>query len=179
MVGRLGYLIPIALFLVLSAGFLRALWMGDASRELPSAMIDKEAPDFSLERLGGGRLDRDALRGGPVVVNFFASWCAPCQEEQPVLLRLAGEDHVAIYGIDYKDTPEKAAALLDDLGDPFKVVAFDKEGKVGLDFGVYGVPETYILDAGGRIRKRFVGPLTDEQVDQELLPLLRSLGARS
>ncbi len=176
---RIWYLVPVILFLVLSLGFVRALWPGHDPHELPSALIDKEAPAFSMATLDGGRLDRASLKTGPVVVNFFASWCIPCQEEQPVLMRLAGESHVTIYGIDYKDTAEKASALLADQGNPYVVVGLDKDGQVGLDFGVYGVPETYVIDGSGHIRKRFVGPLSDEQADQELLPLLKSLGAKS
>lgn len=177
--GRLWYLIPVAVFLVLSLGFMRALRPGHDPHELPSALLDKLAPAFTIPTLDGGRLDRASLGGRPVVVNFFASWCIPCQEEQPVLMRLADQAHVAFYGIDYKDTAEKARALLIEQGNPYAAVGLDKDGQVGLDFGVYGVPETYVLDSGGHIRKRFVGPLSDEQADEELLPLLKSLGAKS
>jgi cytochrome c biogenesis protein CcmG/thiol:disulfide interchange protein DsbE len=114
--------------------------------------------------------------GKPVLINFFASWCVPCRLEHPLLMRLAEHDHVAVYGIDYKDKPEDAKQLLAQLGDPYRAIGQDRDGRAGLDFGVYGVPETYVLDKAGHIRKRFVGPLTVQRVDKELLPLLRELG---
>jgi cytochrome c biogenesis protein CcmG/thiol:disulfide interchange protein DsbE len=139
-------------------------------------MIDKEAPAFTLAGMSGEGLARDALKGGPVVINFFASWCVPCRVEHPLLMRLAEQEHVPLYGIDYKDRPEDAMKLLAQLGDPYKRIGLDSDGRVGLDFGVYGVPETYVVDATGHIRQRFVGPLTAKRVEQELLPLLKSLG---
>jgi cytochrome c biogenesis protein CcmG/thiol:disulfide interchange protein DsbE len=143
---------------------------------LPSALIDQEAPAFSLTGLDGAGISRDGLKGGPVLINFFASWCVPCRVEHPLLMRLAEHDHVPLYGIDYKDQPADAAKLLAQFGDPYKGIGMDRDGRVGLDFGVYGVPETYVLDSAGHIRKRFVGPLTAQQVDRELLPLLKQLG---
>lgn len=169
------FLLPLALFLVLAGYFVLALRPGYDPHELPSAMIDKEAPAFDLPGLNGEGIARDTLKGGPVLINFFASWCVPCRVEHPLLMRLAEHDHVPLYGIDYKDRPEDATKLLAELGDPYRRIGVDRDGRVGLDFGVYGVPETYVLDATGHIRKRFVGPLTAEQVDKELLPLLRAL----
>lgn len=169
------YLLPLALFLVLAGYFALALRPGYDPQALPSAMIDKEAPPFDLAGLHGEGLARDALKGSPVLINFFASWCVPCRVEQPVLMRLANREHVPLYGIDYKDQPEDAIRLLAQFGDPYRRVGLDSDGRVGLDFGVYGVPETYVLDSTGHIRKRFVGPLTAEQVEKELLPLLKAL----
>ena len=169
------YLLPLLLFVVLAGYFALALRPGYDPQTLPSAMIDKEAPAFDLAGLNGDGLSRDGLKGGPVLINFFASWCVPCRVEQPVLMRLANREHVPLYGIDYKDQPEDAAKLLAQFGDPYRRVGLDPDGRVGLDFGVYGVPETYVLDSTGHIRKRFVGPLTAEQVDKELLPLLKAL----
>ena len=111
-----------------------------------------------------------------MLINFFASWCVPCRIEHPLLMRLAEQNHVPLYGIDYKDQPADAQKLLAQFGDPYRAVGMDRDGRVGLDFGVYGVPETYVLDSTGHIRKRFVGPLTAQQVNQELLPLLKQLG---
>lgn len=173
---RLLYLIPLVLFLVLVGYFALALRPGYDPQTLPSAMINKEAPQFDLAGLNGEGLSRDGLKGGPVLINFFASWCVPCRVEQPVLMRLANREHVPLYGIDYKDQPEDATKLLAQFGDPYRRVGLDPDGRVGLDFGVYGVPETYVLDSTGHIRKRFVGPLTAEDVDKELLPLLKALG---
>ena len=169
------FLLPLVLFMVLAGYFALALRPSYDPQALPSAMIDKEAPQFDLAGLSGEGLSRDGLKGGPVLINFFASWCVPCRVEQPVLMRLANREHVPLYGIDYKDQPEDAAKLLAQFGDPYRRVGLDPDGRVGLDFGVYGVPETYVLDSTGHIRKRFVGPLTAEQVDKELLPLLKAL----
>jgi cytochrome c biogenesis protein CcmG/thiol:disulfide interchange protein DsbE len=110
-----------------------------------------------------------------VVINFFASWCVPCRIEHPVLMRLKDKNHLTIYGIAYKDDPAASTRLLQTYGDPYKQVGIDRNGALGLDFGVYGVPETYVIDSAGIIRKRFVGPLTAESVDKELLPLLKQL----
>ena len=175
---RLLFGLPVLLFLVLAGYFAVALRPGYDPHQLPSAMIDKEAPDFALAGLSGAGIGRDALKGGPVVLNFFASWCVPCRTEHPLLMRLEERDHLPLYGIDYKDQPAAAQTLLAQLGDPYRGVGVDSDGRVGLDFGVYGVPETYVLDSTGHIRKRFVGPLTAEEVDRELLPLLKSLGGR-
>lgn len=172
---RLVYLLPLVLFLVLAGYFALALRPGYNPQLLPSAMINKEAPNFDLAGLDGKPLALDKLKGRPVVINFFASWCVPCREEQPMLMRLSQAEHVPLYGIDYKDTPEAATKLLSEFGDPYRRVGLDPDGKVGLNFGVYGVPETYVLDSTGHIRKRFVGPLTAKDVDKQLLPLLKAL----
>jgi cytochrome c biogenesis protein CcmG/thiol:disulfide interchange protein DsbE len=168
-------LLPLGLFLALAGYFALSLRPDHDPHELPSAMIGKEAPPFDLAGLHGEGIARDSLRGSPVLINFFASWCVPCRLEHPLLMRLAEREKVPLYGIDYKDQPEEAARLLAQLGDPYRRIGLDRDGRVGLDFGVYGVPETYVLDGEGHIRKRFVGPLTAEEVDQELLPLLKAL----
>jgi cytochrome c biogenesis protein CcmG/thiol:disulfide interchange protein DsbE len=169
------YLLPVVLFMALAAYFAIALRPNYDPHALPSALIDKEAPGFSLAGLNGPGVALDGLKGGPVLLNFFASWCVPCRIEHPLLMRLSEQDHVPLYGIDYKDQPADATKLLAQFGDPYKAIGLDRDGRVGLDFGVYGVPETYVLDGTGHIRKRFVGPLTARQVDQELLPLLKQL----
>jgi cytochrome c biogenesis protein CcmG/thiol:disulfide interchange protein DsbE len=174
---RLLYLLPVISFLALAFYLALALRPDRDPHELPSALIDQEAPGFSLAGLDGAGISRDGLKGGPVLINFFASWCVPCRIEHPLLMRLAEQDHVPLYGIDYKDAPEDATKLLARFGDPYRGVGLDRDGRVGLDFGVYGVPETYVLDGTGHIRKRFVGPLTARQVDDELLPLLKQLGS--
>jgi cytochrome c biogenesis protein CcmG/thiol:disulfide interchange protein DsbE len=171
------FILPLLLFLVLAGYFALSLRPDHDPHELPSALIGKEAPAFDLAGLHGEGVARDALKGKPALINFFASWCVPCRVEHPLLMRLAEQEHVPLYGIDYKDRPEDAMQLLKEFGDPYRRVGIDRDGRVGLDFGVYGVPETYVLDSTGHIRKRFVGPLTAEQVNKELLPLLKSLGA--
>jgi cytochrome c biogenesis protein CcmG/thiol:disulfide interchange protein DsbE len=171
---RLLYLLPLVLFVVLAGYF--SLSLGEGSRELPSALIDKPAPDFVLPPLRtGDAVSLAGLRGQVTVVNFFASWCVPCRLEHPMLMRLANQDRISIVGIAYKDRPQDAQKLLDDAGDPYSRVGLDESGRTGIDFGVYGVPETYVIDKEGRIRRRFVGPLTPDAVAKELLPLLRRL----
>jgi len=172
---RLLFVLPVLLFLALAGYFALALRPDYDPHALPSAMIDKEAPPFNLAGLNGEGIARDALKGGPVLINFFASWCVPCRVEHPLLMRLSEREHVPLYGIAYKDRAEDAAKLLAQFGDPYRRIGLDPDGRAGLDFGVYGVPETYVIDAEGHIRKRFVGPLTAQQVEQELLPLLKSL----
>ena len=174
---RLMTLLPVGLFLVVAAYLGWSLRPGYDSHVLPSAMIDREAPEFDLAALSGsGRLARDGLKGQPLVINFFASWCVPCRIEHPLLMRLAQQGNVRLFGIAYKDKLDDSTRFLAQMGDPYKAIGVDSDGRTGLDFGVYGVPETYVLDAAGHIRKRFVGPLTAAAVDKELLPLLRQLG---
>jgi cytochrome c biogenesis protein CcmG/thiol:disulfide interchange protein DsbE len=176
-VRRAFYLLPMLLFLALAGYFTLALTSGRDPSELPSALIDKPAPGFALAGLGGAPgLDRAALDGQVTLVNFFASWCVPCRVEQPLLLRLAGDKKVRLYGIAYKDKPENTEAYLKELGDPYRAIGLDESGQVGINFGVYGVPETYVIDKTGRIRLRHVGPLTAEDVEQKILPLLQELG---
>lgn len=173
---RLVYLLPALIFLVLAGYFAVELRPGRDPTLVPSALIDKPAPVFALAGLDGAPgLDRAALQGQVVLVNFFASWCLPCRAEQPILLRLSHESGVSLYGIAYKDKPEATAHYLNLLGDPYRRVGLDENGRVAINFGVYGVPETYVIDKTGRIRLRHVGPLTAQDVDGELLPLLRRL----
>ena len=173
---KLLYLLPLAAFIALAAYFAVALQPGHDPHQLPSALIDKPAPSFDLPPLGTGeRVTSTALPGQVTVINFFASWCVPCRIEHPLLMRLANQDHIALTGIAYKDKPAAAQKLLDDGGNPFRHVGLDLSGRTGIDFGVYGVPETYVIDTTGRIRKKFVGPLNPDLVEHELLPLLRQL----
>jgi cytochrome c biogenesis protein CcmG/thiol:disulfide interchange protein DsbE len=173
---RLLPLVPLALFLGLAGWFAAALLSGRDPRELPSALIDKPAPAFDLPSLADGRrLSSEALRGQVVVVNFFASWCAPCRVEHPVLLRMARQERVRVIGIAYKDRPEDSRRFLAELGDPYLATGIDRDGRTGIDFGLYGVPETYVIDKAGHIRRRIVGPVTPAMLDRELLPLLRAL----
>jgi cytochrome c biogenesis protein CcmG/thiol:disulfide interchange protein DsbE len=172
------YLLPLLAFLVLVTWFALALRPNYDPQTLPSAMIDQPAPAFDLAALNGGaNLSLSGLKGQVVLVNFFASWCVPCRIEQPILMRLAKQDHVALYGIDYKDQPAAAKRVLAELGDPYRAIGLDADGITGINFGVYGVPETYVIDKNGQIRKRFVGPLTEQSLQQELLPLLKQLNA--
>jgi cytochrome c biogenesis protein CcmG, thiol:disulfide interchange protein DsbE len=172
---RLVFLLPIAGFALLALYFVLGL-QRDPSL-LPSVLLDKPAPDFALPGLGDKPgLAKSDLAGRIVLVNFFASWCVPCRVEHPLLMRLAAEGKVALYGIDYKDKPEDASHLLAQLGDPYGRIGVDHDGRTAIDFGVYGVPETYVVDAAGRIRYRQVGPITGADWEKKLLPLLKELG---
>lgn len=168
------FLLPGILFAVLAAGFFGGL--GTDSTRLPSALIDQKAPDFALPPLGGagpGFSSAD-LAGQVSLVNTFASWCAPCRTEHPVLNELAKSKRVAIYGINYKDKADAAAAWIAALGNPYSRIGVD-DGRVGIEWGVYGVPETFVVDRTGRIRHRHVGPLTQADIERTILPLVAKL----
>jgi cytochrome c biogenesis protein CcmG, thiol:disulfide interchange protein DsbE len=174
---RLVYLLPVALFLVVAGYFAWQLVRPNYDpRTLPSAMIDKPAPAFDLASLkGDGDFARDELKGQVVLVNFFASWCIPCRAEQPVLMQLARDAKATVYGISYKDKPEASRAFLAETGDPFARIAVDASGRTAIDFGLYGVPETYVVDRVGIIRFRQVGPLDPDTLAKQVLPLLAEL----
>ncbi len=137
-------------------------------RAVPSQLIDKPVPPFRLAGFGSA----DLAAGRPILVNFFASWCAACIEEAPVLMDLR-RSGVPLYGIAYKDKPEGTAAFLARYGNPFARIAADLDGRVAIDWGLYGVPETYLADPRGTVRWRHVGPLTPDTVMAELTPMLR------
>jgi cytochrome c biogenesis protein CcmG/thiol:disulfide interchange protein DsbE len=168
------FLIPAAVFALLAAGFYVGL--GIDPNVLPSALIDQPAPRFALPPLPGGErgLSSTDLAGQVSLVNIFASWCTPCRAEHAVLNALAQTKRVPIYGIDYKDKVDAALAWIAELGNPYKRIGAD-DGRVGIDWGVYGVPETFIVDREGRIRYKHVGPLTQEDVERTILPLVARL----
>ena len=171
---RLGYIVPVALFAALTAAF--AVGLTTDPRHVPSALIDKPAPEFVLPPLGAKKplLSAD-LKGDVTLVNIFASWCVPCRVEHPLLLRLARDRTVVIFGINYKDRPEAAIEWLGQLGDPYSRIGADRDGRVGIEWGVYGVPETFVIDRAGRIRYKHIGPLTPEAVDKTIVPLIQRL----
>jgi cytochrome c biogenesis protein CcmG/thiol:disulfide interchange protein DsbE len=173
---KLFYGVPLIAFLVLAGYFALALRSGRDPSQIPSVVVGKPMPSFDLPALaGGGRVSSAALRGHVVLVNFFASWCVPCRLEQPLLMRLASDDKLTIIGIAYQDKAAAVQRLLAELGDPYRQVALDEGGRTGIDFGVYGVPESYLIDRAGMIRKKFVGPLDPPTVEQKLLPLVKEL----
>jgi cytochrome c biogenesis protein CcmG/thiol:disulfide interchange protein DsbE len=159
-------------------GMLQGMRTGEFNpRGVPSALIGRNAPDFSLPALEGMELPALAsadLRNlpGPVLVNFWASWCVPCIIEHPQLMRLHREG-VPVFGIAYKDKPEDSQRFLRQHGNPFRRLAKDEPGRVAIDWGVYGVPETYLLDRQGIIRWRYAGPITQDVLEQDIRPLLR------
>jgi cytochrome c biogenesis protein CcmG/thiol:disulfide interchange protein DsbE len=172
---RLRFLLPLAAFLALAA--MLAVGLGLDPRAVPSPLIDKPAPAFALGRLDAPQtLVRTAdLRGKPFVLNVWASWCVPCRVEHPVIVELGRRTPVPIYGLNYKDEAADAKAWLARFGDPFRAVLVDRDGRAGLDLGVYGVPETFVVDAAGTIRYKHVGPLTPDVVRETIEPLLRKL----
>ncbi|MDO8290929.1 MAG: DsbE family thiol:disulfide interchange protein [Parvibaculum sp.] len=177
---RWSALIPAAFFLIVAGLFLAAVFRGDGTL-VPSPLIGRAVPVFSLPAIEGvslsGFADTDFGKGVPVIVNVWASWCVPCRDEHAVLSALKTKTDVVIFGLNYKDTSEGASQFLSELGNPFTRLGADASGRVGIDWGVYGVPETYIVDGKGRIVYKHVGPLTMQIVDDELLPALRAASA--
>jgi cytochrome c biogenesis protein CcmG/thiol:disulfide interchange protein DsbE len=184
---RWGAALPFLVFAVLAGLFWYALHTGDPSR-LPSALIGKKVPEFTLAPLDGLKGEDDAemqsfttqdlATGEPTIVNVFASWCVPCLEEHPVLMALAKEKGVRLYGINYKDDPASARRFLGRYGNPFSRVGADRSGRVAIDFGVYGVPETYVISGDGKIAFRHVGPLTEAAIKEKILPLVQPPAAK-
>jgi cytochrome c biogenesis protein CcmG/thiol:disulfide interchange protein DsbE len=169
------FLIPLVLFVAIG-GFL-ALGLTRDPGTLPSTLIGRPAPAFALPPVEGRDLagfSRADLGGQPMLVNIFASWCAPCRMEHPVITHLA-EFGVPVHAINYKDDPAKAMALLKELGDPFRKIGSDRKGKVAIEWGVYGVPETFIIDKNGDIAYRHVGPMQPRDLERTILPLLEKL----
>lgn len=173
----LKFLIPLAIFLVL-VGFL-AVGLNLNPREVPSPLIGKPAPAFELTKLDAAeqKLKRDDLLGKVWVLNVWASWCAPCREEHPLVMELARRKLAPVYGLNYKDTRPAGMAFLTQLGNPYEASLFDSDGRVGIDWGVYGVPETFVVDKQGTIRFKHIGPLTPEVLEKKITPLLRELNA--
>ncbi len=177
--------LPLILFAALAALFFLRLFAGDASR-LPSALIGKEVPAFALPGVeglkGADGLSDTALRQGHVtLVNIFASWCVPCREEHPTLMKIAANAPlkalgVSLVGIAQKDTPANIRALLGEAGNPYATIGADADGRVGIDLGVYGVPETFVITGEGKVAYRFVGPLSDEFFETVLLPEIEKAG---
>jgi len=169
------YAIPLALFVVLII-FL-AIGLGHDPHEVPSPLINKPAPAFQLPQLQDPTKTFSAteMRGKVWLLNVWATWCLPCREEHPVLVELARSGAVPVYGLDYKDNREDALSLLSESGNPYVLCASDADGRVAIDYGVYGVPETYLIDREGIIRFKHVGPLNPEVVQNTVLPLVKDL----
>ena len=169
------YLIPLAIFLVL-CGFLAA-GLKLNPREVPSPLIDKPAPPFTLNQLSDPAKpfsNKDML-GKVWILNVWASWCVACREEHPVLVDYARKATVPIYGLNYKDKRDAGQAWLQRLGNPYKESIFDADGRIGIDYGVYGVPETFVIDRQGVIRYKHIGPVTPDVLRERIEPLVRRL----
>jgi len=167
--------IPLAIFAVLLA----FLWtgLGRDPSVVPSPLIGKPAPAFRLAQLHkpDAWVQPDDLKGKVWLLNVWASWCVSCREEHPLLLQLAKTDVLPIYGLDYKDKTEQALGWLRQNGDPYTASIIDADGRVGIDYGVYGVPETFLIDKAGIIRYKQIGPLTVEALKSKIIPLAREL----
>ena len=170
---RLVTLVPLVLFAVLALVFLARLESNTAPDTIPSVLVGKPAPEFSLPPLDGVAvpgLSRADLEGRVTLVNIFASWCVPCRQEHPVLEKIAKDERVRLVGINYKDKPQNARAFLDEMGNPYAAIGVDQSGRTFIDWGAYGVPETFLVGRDGVIRYKFIGPLTDETVKKGLMP---------
>jgi cytochrome c biogenesis protein CcmG/thiol:disulfide interchange protein DsbE len=175
----LRYLVPLAIFLVLAGFLFRGLSLDP--KLVPSPLVGKPMPAFSLTRLKdpAATLGDADLRGKVSILNIWATWCTSCRAEHEVLLLLAKSNKVDIYGLNYKDERGAAQRWLQQLGDPYVANAFDADGRVGINWGVYGAPETFIIDRQGIVRHKHVGPLTMEILNQEILPLIDELQSSS
>lgn len=169
-------LLPLALFGTLAL----TLWLGlrhGASEALPSALVGKPVPALSLPQLteSGQRFSPSQLKGQVWLLNVWASWCQACREEHPVLLGLSAAQPLPIVGLNYQDQREPGLRWLSEHGDPYRLTAVDADGRAGMELGVYGVPETFLIDKQGRVRLRHAGPLTPEVLQREILPLVKEL----
>jgi cytochrome c biogenesis protein CcmG/thiol:disulfide interchange protein DsbE len=169
------FLIPLMLFVVL-VGFL-AVGLNRDPHEVPSPLINKQAPAFELPQLAEANksFSPASMKGQVWIMNVWASWCVACREEHPVLVELAKSQIAPVIGLDYKDKREDALVMLAKQGNPYLLSAFDANGRVGIDYGVYGVPETYVIDKAGIIRFKHIGPLTMELLNQKIFPLVSEL----
>ena len=168
-------LIPLAVFIVI-VGFLWA-GLGRDPREVPSPLIGKPAPAFELVQLQepGKKLGTADMKGQVWLLNVWASWCVSCRVEHPLLVELAKANVVPVIGLNYKDKNDAGIAWLKQNGDPYRLSVVDADGRVGIDWGVYGVPETFVVDKTGVIRYKQIGPITVEALEQKILPLVREL----
>ncbi|WP_339849065.1 DsbE family thiol:disulfide interchange protein [uncultured Nisaea sp.] len=175
--GRLLAIIPLAIAALLFAALYWGLWNKDD--RLPSTLIGRSVPDFALPPIEGrdNGLSSEDLRGQVSIVNVWASWCVPCRVEMPLLVELAQTGTVPIHGINYKDAPDAALGFLAELGAPYTRTGADRNGRVSIDWGVYGLPETFVIDGEGRIAYKHVGAFDRRALEDEILPVVRRLQA--
>ena len=180
-------LLPLIVFLGLAGIFYKQLSTGGSNSEIPSVLIGREAPDFKFELLVGLTRDGAQLPGfdssifeGKIsLVNIWASWCGPCRQEHPLLIELGKREQLQIIGINYKDKTENALRFLGQLGNPYDAIGVDPNARGGIEWGVYGIPETFIVGSDKKILHKHVGPLTQEAITQKILPLIESLSAKA
>jgi len=172
---KLKFLIPLALFVILIV-FL-AIGLNRDPHEVPSPLINKPAPAFEISQLSEPKqsFSPASMKGQVWIFNVWASWCVACREEHPVLVELAKSKAAPLIGLDYKDKREDALIMLARQGNPYLLSAFDADGRVGIDYGVYGVPETYVIDKAGMIRFKHIGPITMDILNQKIYPLISEL----
>jgi len=172
---KLKLLIPLGAFLLLAVFLF--IGLGLNPREVPSPLIDKPAPPFKLAKLDqpAESLSRDDMKGKVWLLNVWASWCVACRQEHPLLVELSKQKVVPIIGLDYKDQRPDAINWLAKFGDPYDLSVSDMDGRVGIDYGVYGVPETFVIDKNGMIRFKQIGPVTPEVLRERILPLVKEL----
>ncbi|MGQ0526001.1 MAG: DsbE family thiol:disulfide interchange protein [Betaproteobacteria bacterium] len=172
-----GRFVPLLVFVGLAVLFGVGLTLNP--REVPSPLIGRPVPDFSLAPVKGRTLGlaSENLRGEVSIVNVFASWCVECRAEHPLWMRLRADGLAPLHGLNYKDRPDDAAAWLAELGDPYLRIGADLDGRIGIEWGVYGVPETFVIDRRGVVRHKIIGAVNDKILAETLLPLVRRLQA--
>ena len=178
---RLVFILPVIAFVALVGFF--AIGLTKDPKELPSQLIDRPLPAFDLPGIeavagGGPGFANTTLTGEPALLNVFASWCPACPQEHPVLTRISREG-VPVYGIAWKDKPEKTRGWIARFGNPYRVIAADESGRTAIDLGITGAPESFIVDARGRVRYKVIGPISNEKWDKELKPLMARLRAEA
>lgn len=173
------YLLPLGIFVALVA--LLAVGLGLNPREVPSPLVGKPVPEFTLPQLRepAKTLSRTDLTGRPVLLNAWATWCVECRREHPVLVAIARQGNVPVYGLNYKDQRPDALQWLERLGDPYVASGFDGDGRVGIDLGVYGLPETFLIDANGTIVHKHIGPISTEIWERDFVPVIARLAGKS
>jgi cytochrome c biogenesis protein CcmG/thiol:disulfide interchange protein DsbE len=173
--GRLGFLLPALVFAIVAVGL--GIGLTRNPQEIPSALIGNPVPELSLPPVQGRALGLASadLQGEVSLVNVFASWCTACRYEHPLFMQLEEAGVVPIHGLNYKDRPEDAAKWLDDLGDPYTRTGADLDGRVGIEWGVYGVPETFVISEDGTITYKHIGPVSAKDLEETILPLIERL----
>ncbi|MCG6970148.1 MAG: DsbE family thiol:disulfide interchange protein [Gammaproteobacteria bacterium] len=169
------YLVPLIIFIVVAAFLYRGLSLNP--REVPSPFINKPAPDFTLQKLEnmGEQFSNKDMLGKVWLLNVWASWCVACRQEHPLLVQMRRRGEIPIYGLNYKDAPSQARQWLKQHGDPYEISVVDFQGNVGIDYGVYGVPETFIIDKRGIIRHKVIGPISTNILNECVMPLVKVL----